>query len=166
MLTQTFSHADRPPCRDAATRTPTHLVAAGPTEPALGARLRSVPLFASLSDAALERVSARAAEIEVPPGMLLIERAHAASGVFVILDGHVTVELPPEEIRLGPSELVGELGILADGAARRSARVRAATHVRCVALNRSDFTELLETEPSFASAVASILARRLLLSVQ
>ena len=129
-------------------------------QPALVARLRSVPLFAALSEEALERVVAVATEVEVPQRTVLIERAHPGSGVFVILDGTVSVELPGEVVELGPSELVGEVSILA-GDERRTARVRAATPVRCLALSRADFTDLLAAEPGFAVAVASILARRL-----
>ena len=145
--------------RPAAART--YLTAEQHAHATLVRRLRAVPLFASVSEAALQRVVALATEIDVPRGMLLIERAQPASGVFVILDGTVTVELHDGAVELGPSEVVGELGVLAEGATR-SARVRAATPVRCLALSRPDFTRLLETEPSFGAAVASVLARRLL----
>ena len=131
-----------------------------PGEATLVTRLRSMPLFAALSPAGPERVTARGTQVDVPKGMLLMERAHPGSGVFVILEGTAAVELPGEEISLGPSELVGELSMLADGTPR-SARVRAATPLSCLALSRSDFTQLLETEPGFARCVASLVARRL-----
>ena len=127
----------------------------------LAGRLRSIPLFAGLGAAALERVAEVATEMDVPRGTLLIERAQPGSGVFVILDGTVTVELRRQTVELGPSEFVGELSVLTNGA-KRSARVRAATPVHCLALSRSDFLQLLESEPGFAVAVASVLARRLL----
>ena len=128
------------------------------TSPA--ARLRSIPLFADLSEPGLQRVASAVAEIDVPQGALLAERAQPGSGVFVLLEGTVEVGLPGEAVELGPPEIVGELSMLVDDA-RRSARVRAVTPVRCLALRRSDFTALLETEPTFAAAVASVLARRL-----
>ena len=48
------------------------------------------------------------------------------------------------------------------GAATRSARVRAATPVRCLAVSRADFEALLESEPALAVSMLRTLARRLL----
>ena len=125
------------------------------------AKLRTVPLFADLGDAALERAAAAATEVEVPARTLLIERGQPGSGVFVILDGRVDVALRQRRIELGPSEVVGELSLVTAGG-RRSARVSAVTHVRCLAFSRRDFSDLLETEPLLARRLASVIARRLL----
>ena len=43
-------------------------------------RLRSIPLFAGLSQPGLRHVAAAAAEVEVPPGRLIIERGQPGSG--------------------------------------------------------------------------------------
>ena len=122
-------------------------------------RLRSIPLFAGLSQPGLRHVAAAAAEVEVPPGRLIIERGQPGSGIFVILEGTVSVELPGRVVSLGPPQVVGELSMLAPGA-RRSARVRAETRVWCLALSRSSVDDLLATEPGFAAAVAETAALR------
>jgi CRP-like cAMP-binding protein len=123
-------------------------------------RLRAVPLFTDLDEAALTRAASIATEVEFPRGALLMERNHPGSGLFVILDGTVQVELPQRTVELGPGEFVGELSLLTDRVTR-SARVRAAGEVRCLAMSRRDFCGLVEAEPRIALSMLSALAQRL-----
>ena len=88
------------------------------------ARFREVPIFANLDEAALERISELATEADVPEGALMIERNQPGSGLFLILEGRVSV-------------------------------------VRCLAISRQDFGELVESEPRIAVPMLSVLARRL-----
>jgi CRP-like cAMP-binding protein len=122
--------------------------------------LRSVPLFAGVSDEGLDRVLTAASEHEVPAGHVLIQPDQAGTGLFVIEDGTVVVERPNETVELGAGEFIGELALLFDGAVH-SVRVRAATPVRFLALAREDFTALVESEPQVALAMLRVLARRL-----
>jgi CRP-like cAMP-binding protein len=70
------------------------------------------------------------------------------------------VEAPGRTFELGPGEFFGELSLLVPES-RRVARVRAKTPVRCVAINRIAFEELLEDEPRVARAMLPVIARRL-----
>ena len=124
------------------------------------AQLRSVPLFGGLDDAALERVSACATEVDVREGLLLAERGQPGSGLFVILDGSARVELPQQSVELGPGQVVGELALLTDEG-DRAVRVSAATDMRCLAIRRDDFTRLLEEEPRIAVPLLRAVAERL-----
>jgi CRP-like cAMP-binding protein len=63
-------------------------------------------------------------------------------------------------IQVGPGEFVGELALLVPEATR-SARVRAKTDVRCLAIFAGDFGQLLEDEPRIAVAMLPVLAERL-----
>ena len=122
--------------------------------------LAAIPLFAELDRAGLERVAALATEVEFPRGSVLIERNQPGSGLFLILDGTATVELRRRRVELGPGEFVGELSLLTpDG--RRHARVVAGSDLRCLAISRTDFTRLLESEPRIATAMLATVARRL-----
>lgn len=124
------------------------------------AQLRTVPLFAGLSDERLHRVAEAATPFEVEHGYVLAERGQPGSGMFVILDGNVEVDVPDHEpIVIGPGEFFGELSLLTD--APRVARVHAATPVRGLAIGRSVFTDLLDDEPGIAVAMLPVLARRL-----
>ncbi len=122
--------------------------------------IRSIPVFAGLSDAGVDRLSARATEIDVAAGQVLALQGDTGSGMFVVLDGTVTVELRGGPVELGPGEPVGELALIAPDL-HRIARVRAKTPARCLGLSREDFLDLLESEPSLALALLRKLAARL-----
>jgi len=123
-------------------------------------RVRNVPMFSELGEDEMTRVADLATEFEVPAGFVLIERGQPGSGMFIITDGTVTVELPQGPVELGPGEFVGELPLLADGITR-IARVRAKTPVKGLAISRMAFSELLERQPRVAVRMLPVLARRL-----
>jgi CRP-like cAMP-binding protein len=122
--------------------------------------LRTIPLFEQLDERALEHLAAITAVIDVPKGSVLIERGQPGSGMFVILEGEAEVELPHRRIDLGSGQFVGELSLLSDHPAR-VARVRALSDVRCLAIGRLAFAELLKDHPTVALPMLSTLARRL-----
>ncbi len=122
--------------------------------------LRDIPLFADLSEGGLARVGAGATEVTAEPGQILTLPGDIGSGMFVLLDGSVNVDLRGGQIEVTAPDFVGELALLLpDGG--RVGRVRARTAVRCLSLPRSDFDALLESEPSFALALLRNLAARL-----
>ncbi len=57
-------------------------------------------------------------------------------------------------------EFVGELALLVPDSVR-SARVRAVTDVRCLAIGAGDFRQLLDDEPRIALAMLPVVAERL-----
>jgi CRP-like cAMP-binding protein len=124
-------------------------------------RLRQIPLFEDFSDEALERIAELGTEIEVPAGTVLAMADDPGSGMYIVEEGRVAVEgRGGFQSELGPGEFFGELTLLVPEA-HRVARVRAATDVRCVAIRRDDFTQLIEAEPALAVAMLPTLARRL-----
>ena len=72
--------------------------------------------------------------------------------MFVLEEGEVVVEVPGRTYSCEPGEFFGELALLAPGLVR-TARVRATTPVRCLAISRISFAELLEAEPQIAVAM-------------
>jgi CRP-like cAMP-binding protein len=122
--------------------------------------LHALPLLAGMSPDGLARVSACAAEVEADDGQVLALQDDPGSGMFVIREGTVAVELRSGTLELGPGDFFGELALLIDDGAR-VARVRATTPVRCISIPRDDFLALVETEPSFALHMLRELARRL-----
>jgi CRP-like cAMP-binding protein len=122
--------------------------------------LRALPPLAGLSDAGIERVASSAAELEADGGQVMAVPGDPGSGMFVLCEGTVTVELRSGKLELGPGDFFGELALLVDDGAR-VARVRAMTPVRCLSIPREDFLALVETEPSFALHMLRELARRL-----
>ncbi len=124
-------------------------------------KLREIPLFAELPDHALEHIAGIATELECPPGTVLGQIDDPGAGMYVVEEGTVVVEARGGiQIDLGPGEFVGELSLLVPDA-HRIGRIRALTDVRCLAISREAFTELLEDEPELAVAMLPVLARRL-----
>jgi CRP-like cAMP-binding protein len=123
------------------------------------AELREIPLLEGASDAGLERVVATAGEMTSEPGQLLALQGDPGSGMFLILDGTVSVEWRGGSVQLGPGDFFGELTLLAPGGTR-IARVRAASKVRCLAIPRADALALVESEPTVALAMLKEIARR------
>lgn len=123
-------------------------------------RLSAVPLFAGLDSAGLERLAGIANEFEAPVGHVLMERGQPGTGVFVIEEGAVRVDLPNgDHVVLGAGEFVGELSVLAD--TPRTARVSVVADLRALAIRRQELTELLLSEPSIALMMLRGLAHRL-----
>ena len=121
--------------------------------------LRAFPLFAGVSDAGLERIAAHAGEMTCEAGQVLALQGDPGSGMFVILDGTVSVEWRGGSVELGPGDFFGELTLLAPGGTR-TARARASSHVTCLGIPRADAVALIESEPTVALAMLKEIARR------
>ena len=122
--------------------------------------LKNIPLFAELDDDGLEVIARLATEFEAPAGQVLAERGQPGSGLFIIEEGTVEVDMPGgDAVELGPGEFFGEVALLTDSP--RNARVWARTDVRCLAISRHVFTLLLDAQPSIAATMLPIVARRL-----
>jgi CRP-like cAMP-binding protein len=122
--------------------------------------LRSIPLLASASDEALVRLAASAGEMTCEAGQVIALEGDPGSGMFVVLEGNVSVEWRGGRVELGEGAFFGELTLLAPGGTR-NARVRAATHVRCLAVARDEALHLVESEPTVALFMLREVARRL-----
>ncbi len=127
--------------------------------PVTAEELRSIPLFAGASDAALERIAAAAGELTCEAGQVVALEGDPGSGMFVILDGTARVEWRGGTVDLGSGEFFGELTLLAPGGTR-IARVRAATAMRCLAIPRDDAIALIESELPVALKMLKEIARR------
>jgi voltage-gated potassium channel len=126
----------------------------------LADHIRRVPIFSALDDAGLADVAALATEFEAPKGHVLVEHGQPGTGVFIIEDGEVRVDRPHgEHIDLGPGAFFGELAVLAE--VPRTARVSAATDVRCLAISRKDMVKLLDRRPAIAVSMLRDVAHRL-----
>jgi CRP/FNR family transcriptional regulator, cyclic AMP receptor protein len=124
-------------------------------------RLRSIDLFSRLDHEALALVASLASELDVPAGLVLAEPKQPGSGMFAITEGRATAELRGGSTReLGPGDCFGELALVTPEGTR-TARVRAETDLRCLAIAREDFRELLEREPRIALSMLEVLAARL-----
>jgi CRP-like cAMP-binding protein len=120
-------------------------------------RLRAAPLFADLDDEHLERLAAATSEFQAPAGQALIERGRPGSGLLVLEEGEAIVEAPEGRRRLGPGDVFGERALLGEEMTR-TARVRAQTDVRCLAIARPELERLLAEIPSLANRLRQLSA--------
>jgi CRP-like cAMP-binding protein len=120
-------------------------------------RLCALPLFADLEDDQLDRLVAATTEFEAPAGQALIERGKPGAGMFVLEQGHAIVEAPEGRRELGPGDVFGERALLGDDI-ERTARVRAETDVRCLAIARVELERLLAEEPRVADRLRQLSA--------
>jgi CRP-like cAMP-binding protein len=120
-------------------------------------RLGALPLFADLDDAQLDRLAAATTEFNAPAGQALIERGIPGSGMFVLEQGRAIVEAPEGTRELGPGDVFGERALLGDDI-ERTARVRAETDVRCLAIARPALEQLLAEDRRIAERLAHLSA--------
>jgi CRP-like cAMP-binding protein len=93
------------------------------------------------------------AETAIASGQVLIETGQFGTGLYVILEGTVLVEAPERTRELGPGAVIGERALLsADG--RRTARVRATSDVRVLAVDRIEFERLCADDADLAGRIA------------
>jgi CRP-like cAMP-binding protein len=120
-------------------------------------RLRAAPLFADLDDEHLDRLAAATSEFQAPAGQALIERGRPGSGLLVLEEGEAIVEAPEGRRQLGPGDVFGERALLGDEVVR-TARVRAQTDVRCLAIARAELERLFTEIPSLADRLRLLSA--------
>lgn len=107
-----------------------------------------------MSDTDLKLLRAAGIESTLAAGQTLIERGQPGSGVFLILEGDVVVEAPEGTRQLGAGAVIGERALLSEDG-QRTARVRAVTDVRVVAVTREMFDELCAGDPGFADRISA-----------
>jgi CRP-like cAMP-binding protein len=117
-------------------------------------RLRALLLFSDLDDEHLETLAASAREFTVAAGKPLIQRGDPGSGVFVLEEGRAVVDAPDGTHELKPGDLFGERSLL-DGSTR-TARVRAETDVRCIAIPRPELERVIAANPQLGERLRHV----------
>ena len=122
--------------------------------------LRRVPLFADLGDTELECIAEAATEVEIPSDQVLVQPGTAGTGMFFIAEGTAVVETKRDHVELGPGQFFGELALMKPDSTR-TARVWAKTPLRCFALDRASFRELVASHPEVAASLLEVALGRL-----
>jgi serine phosphatase RsbU (regulator of sigma subunit) len=128
--------------------------------------LSGVPLFASMTDATLQRIVADPKIVEVPSKTILLKEGDSGEHFYVILEGHVEAfkRLGTEDEQFlsvrGPGEFVGEISLLHRGV-KRTASVITREASKLLKLTKADFDDLLTHEPMMAYEMVRVLTRSL-----
>ena len=124
------------------------------------ARLRSLPLFSSLSRREIRKVARWADELDVPAGTELAKQGEFAHEFFVIEEGTAQVSVDGEVIdELGPGDFFGEIGLMESE--RRTASVTAITPMRLVVMFQKEFATMASQEPEVADKLRTAITERL-----
>lgn len=124
-------------------------------------------LFASLSQAEIDRLVAESEIIEIPAGREIIRQGDRADRMYVILDGSMApiaedLAGEPGGVRMGileAGDFFGEIGLLTRQP--RNASVRALVPSRLLAIDRSTVRDLLRTHRDIFGLVLRTLRYRL-----
>ncbi len=105
-----------------------------------------------MDDTDLSLLTDAGTETTARAGHVLIERGQMGSGLYVILEGSVLVEAPEGTRELGAGAVIGERALLSPEG-RRTARVRATTDVRLLAVERVEFDRLCANHAGLAGRI-------------
>jgi CRP-like cAMP-binding protein len=127
--------------------------------------LATIPFFAGLEPAALERLAAGMRSRRFRRGEVIFHIGDPGDALFVIVEGEVKISLPSETgeeailATLRSGDVFGELALL-DGAPR-SASASALIATETVVLPRDKFRELIATEAGVRDALLASIAGEL-----
>ncbi len=130
-----------------------------PSETAAGTTV--VSLLSSLDRKMLDQVMV---EHRYAPGEIVVHEGQHGDIAFLIWSGRVAVvqgsfDNPSTVHYRGPGEVVGEMSLIDNRP--RSASIVALDDVRLLGINRHDFFDLLQIDPSFSTNMMEILSNRL-----
>jgi CRP-like cAMP-binding protein len=126
--------------------------------------LQNVSLFSRLDTKHLKAILKACTERIFEPGEFLVEQGHPGIGLFIIMEGKVSIVKTlrdGEAVHIadnGPGEVIGEMSVL-DGALR-TASVKAIERTNCLVLSAWSFKSLMENHPEVALGVLPIIMQR------
>jgi len=123
------------------------------------ARLKSIPLFSSLSKRELREVAQHADEVDVAEGKTLMTEGESAYEFFVIEGGAAEVTADGHKVaELGPGDFLGEMGAI--GHAKRSASVVAKSPMTLIVMTDRDLRQLERELPSVHQQLCTAIEER------
>lgn len=121
--------------------------------------LRSVPLFQGLSRSELRYIADEAREELFSPNQDIVKEGQAGGPFFCIAEGRADIVIDGKKVgELGPGSHFGEMALFEGG--RRSATVRASTHVKALAITSWNFLGILQDNWEITKKVLAELSRR------
>jgi serine/threonine protein phosphatase PrpC/CRP-like cAMP-binding protein len=111
--------------------------------------LHGMPLFSRLSELELLRVMQAAEVYQFERDEVVVQEGEAGDQMFVVLQGRLKIETGQAVLdEIGPGEHLGEMALLRS--APRSATVTALEPAELIAFRRSDFFDIIRSEPHIA----------------
>ena len=122
-------------------------------------RLKSIPLFQSVSDEELSEIAPFAEETQVEQGTELVREGDFSYQFMAIEDGEAEVTRGGEHVAdLGPGDFFGEMGLLEREL--RNATVVAKSGMRLITLTGWDMKRMEKSMPQAVERVREVLESR------
>jgi ATP/ADP translocase/HEAT repeat protein len=122
--------------------------------------LQSVPIFRELSGEELHFIAGITEEVSVARGEVICHQGDPGDAMYLVLAGSVSVQVGGAEIlRLGKSEVVGEMAVLDN--LPRSADVVASEDTELLRIDAQSFDELLQDKHQIVKGIFKVLSSRL-----
>ena len=122
--------------------------------------LSRIPIFSECSRRELKAISKLVTPVEVKAGKVLTKEGDPGREFMIIVSGTAKVSRDGRSIAtLGPGDFFGELAVLAG--VPRTATVTAETDMVVEALNRQEFSSLLDESPAIAKKILLAAVKRL-----
>ena len=122
-------------------------------------RLRSIPLFNSVSDDELAQIAPFAEEVHVEAGKQLVKEGDFSYEFMAIEKGQAEVLRAGEHVAdLGPGDFFGEMGLLERD--RRNATVTAKSDMQLVTLTGWDMKRLEKAIPHAVDQIREVMETR------
>jgi CRP/FNR family transcriptional regulator, cyclic AMP receptor protein len=121
--------------------------------------LRSIPLFAELSDESLHAIELTARELSVSEGTHIVDEGNYSYDFSIIADGTAQVVRGDKVIaELGPGDFFGEVGLLEKE--QRNASVIATSPARLLMLTAWDLRRLGQRMPAVVEKIRRAAVER------
>lgn len=124
------------------------------------ARLKSLPLFSSLSKRQRAKVARHCHLILISQGEHVVVEGHSAYTFFVIEEGTAAVVSAGRHLRdLGPGDFLGEIGLVRGSG--RTASVIATSNITATVMYATDFRAMKDSMPKVARQIDEAIEDRL-----
>ncbi len=122
--------------------------------------LRTVPLFAGMTDRSLQRIAELARETSYESGSVIVREGEPGESFVVIITGAATVEQDGRTLTsLGAGDFLGEIALIDGGP--RTATVTATEPIAALVVDRAGFQQLMDDHPVARHDLVSALTQRL-----
>lgn len=121
--------------------------------------LRHIALFATMSNADLEKLAKLGDPVDAEPGAVLMDQGDVGVECFLVLEGEAAVTSGGQQVAsIGAGSVVGEMALV--GHKPRNASVVAQTPMRLLSFNIAHFKRLLEDMPAARDYIYQLLRER------
>ena len=132
----------------------------GPASAAQGAPAERSDILDRKTLASLQGELAAREPAEFPAGKVIMSAGAVGAFMYVVLDGRVAISVGNSVIeRVGSGGVFGEMALV-DRSARAASAV-AETDCKLLAINRTDFLELVKAKPAFGASLLKSIAVRM-----